>query len=48
VTTASGNGWVDLWCGDSETSVDGVDGLSVDGGDFFDGSVSDTCTGFND
>ena len=48
VTSASGNGWVDLWCGDSETSVDGVDGLSVDGGDFFDGSVSDTCTGFND
>jgi len=48
VTTASGNGWVDLWCGDSETSVDGVDGLSVDDGDFFDGSVSETCTGFND
>ena len=48
MTTTSGNGWVDLWCGDSETSVDGVDGLSVDGGDFFDGSVSPTCTGFND
>jgi hypothetical protein len=48
VTTATGNGWVDLWCGDSETSVDGVDGLSVDGGDFFDGSVSASCTGFND
>lgn len=47
-TTASGNGWEDLWCGDSETSVDGVDGLSVDGGDFFDGSVSASCTGFND
>ena len=47
-TTASGNGWYDLWCGDSETSVDGVDGLSVDGGDFFDGSVSASCTGFND
>jgi hypothetical protein len=48
VTTATGNGWDDLWCGDSETSVDGVDGLSVDGGDFFDGSVSASCTGFND
>jgi len=48
VTTAAGNGWEDLWCGDSETSVDGVDGLSVDGGDFFDGSVSAGCTGFND
>jgi hypothetical protein len=48
MTTASDNGWVDLWCGDSETSVDGVDGLSVDGGDYFDGSVSPTCTGFND
>jgi hypothetical protein len=48
VTVATGNGWDDLWCGDSETSVDGVDGLSVDGGDFFDGSVSETCTGFHD
>lgn len=48
VTTAAGNGWEDLWCGDSETSVDGVDGLSVDGGDFFDGSVSAGCTGFDD
>jgi hypothetical protein len=48
VTTATGNGWEDLWCGDSETSVDGVDGLSVDGGDFFDGSVSASCTGFDD
>jgi len=48
VTTATGNGWEDLWCGDSETSVDGVDGLSVDGGDFFDGSVSAGCTGFDD
>ena len=48
VTAATGNGWEDLWCGDSETSVDGVDGLSVDGGDFFDGSVSASCTGFND
>jgi hypothetical protein len=47
-TVATGNGWDDLWCGDSETSVDGVDGLSVDGGDFFDGSVSKTCTGFHD
>lgn len=48
MTTTGGNGWEDLWCGDSETSVDGVDGLSVDGGDFFDGSVSPLCTGFND
>jgi hypothetical protein len=47
-THATGNGWVDLWCGDTESSVDGVDGLSVDGGDFFDGSVSPTCTGFSD
>jgi hypothetical protein len=43
----AGNGRVDLWCGDSETSVDGVDGPSVDGGDFCDGSVSESCTGFN-
>jgi hypothetical protein len=48
VTVATGNGWEDLWCGDSETSVDGVDGLSVDGGDFFDGSVSPSCVGFSD
>ena len=46
--TATGNGWVDLWCGDSETSVDGVDDLSVDGGDFFDGTVDEACTGFDD
>ena len=48
MTTTGGNGWEDLWCGDSETSVDGVDGLSWDGADFFDGSVSPLCTGFND
>jgi hypothetical protein len=48
MTVAAGNGWEDLWCGDSETSVDGVEGLSVDGGVFFSGSVSPNCTGFND
>jgi len=48
VTTATPNGWVDLWCGDKKSSVDGVDGLSYDGGDFFDGSVSPTCVGFSD
>jgi parallel beta-helix repeat protein len=48
MTVATGNGWEDLWCGDSETSVDGVEGLSVDGGVFFSGSVSPNCTGFND
>ena len=40
-TVATGNyGWVDLWCGDSESSVDGL-------ADFFMGT-SDGCTGFND
>jgi hypothetical protein len=40
-TDAGGNyGWVDLWCGDKETSVDGLAN--------FIGSVSDTCTGFDD
>jgi nitrous oxidase accessory protein NosD len=50
VTTATpnGEGWVDLWCGDAKSTVDGVDGLSYDGGDFFDGSVSPTCVGFSD
>jgi parallel beta-helix repeat protein len=48
VTTAARNGWVDLWCGDKKSSVDGVDGLSYDGGDFFAGSVSSTCVGFSD
>jgi hypothetical protein len=48
MTVATGNGWEDLWCGDRETSVDGVEGLSVDGGVFFSGSVSPNCTGFND
>jgi len=48
VTTAKPNGWVDLWCGDKKSSVDGVDGLSYDGGDFFAGSVSSTCVGFSD
>jgi hypothetical protein len=38
---ATGNyGWVDLWCGDSESSVDGL-------ADFFIGT-SDGCTGFDD
>ena len=41
VTVATGNyGWVDLWCGDSESSVDGL-------ADFFIGT-SDGCTGFDD
>jgi hypothetical protein len=48
VTTAKPNGWVGLWCGDKKSSVDGVAGLSYDGGDFFDGSVSPTCVGFSD
>ncbi len=39
-TDASGNyGWVDLWCGDKESSVDL--------GSNFTGTVSDTCTGFD-
>jgi hypothetical protein len=50
VTKATGNGyfWADLWCGDSETSVDGVHGLSVDGDNYFDGTVDEACTGFDD
>ena len=50
VTRATGNGYftADLRCGDDETSVDGVDGLSVDGDDFFDGTVDERCTGFDD
>jgi len=41
VTEGTGNyGWVDLWCGDSETSVDGLS-------EFFLGS-SHGCTGFED
>jgi len=41
VTDGTGNfGWVDLWCGDSESSVDGL-------GEFFLGS-SYGCTGFDD
>lgn len=47
-TQSMGNGGWGLWCGDKESSVDGVDSLSVDGGDFFDGSVSPTCTGYDD
>jgi hypothetical protein len=39
-TDGSGNyGWVDLWCGDKESSVDL--------GSNFSGTVSDTCTGFD-
>jgi len=38
-TDASGNTWVDLWCGDKESSVD----LGAN----FMGTVSDTCTGFD-
>ena len=39
-TDASGNyGWVDLWCGDKESSVD----LGAN----FTGTVSDTCTDFD-
>lgn len=49
ITYGGGNrGWVDLWCGDKESSVDGAEGLTVDGGVFFEGSVADTCTGFDD
>ena len=39
-TDARGNSWVDLWCGDKESSVDGLDN--------FRGEVSDTCTDFDD
>jgi hypothetical protein len=38
-TDASGNGWVDLWCGDKESSVD----LGAN----FKGSVDPACTGFD-
>ncbi len=38
-TVASGNSSVDLWCGDKESSVDGLDN--------FLGEVSDTCTDFD-
>jgi parallel beta-helix repeat protein len=48
MTTATPNGWVDLWCGDKKSSVDGVEGLSYDGGVFFTGSVSPSCVGFSD
>jgi hypothetical protein len=41
MTDASGNyGWVDLWCGDKESSVGGLEN--------FIGTVSDSCTGFDD
>lgn len=39
-TDASGNAWVDLWCGDRESSVEL-------GGNFI-GSVDPACTGFDD
>ena len=39
-TDASGNNWVDLWCGDKESSVD----LGAN----FTGTVDPACTGFND
>ena len=39
-TNASGNNWVDLWCGDKESSVD----LGAN----FTGTVDPACTGFND
>lgn len=48
MTTATPNGWVDLWCGDKKSSVDGVTGRSYDGGVFFTGSVSPSCVGFSD
>jgi parallel beta-helix repeat protein len=49
ITYGAGNrGWVDLWCGDKESSVDGAYELTVDGGVYFAGSVADTCTGFDD
>ena len=40
VTDASGNNWVDLWCGDKESSVDL--------GSSFIGTVDPACTGFDD
>jgi hypothetical protein len=40
VTDASGNNWVDLWCGDKESSVDL--------GSNFTGTVDPACTGFDD
>jgi hypothetical protein len=39
-TDASGNSWVDLWCGDKESSVDL--------GSNFNGTVDPACTGFDD
>jgi len=39
VTDATGNGWVDLWCGDTESSADGL-------AEYFLGST-DGCTDFN-
>jgi len=39
-TDASGNNWVDLWCGDNESSVDL--------GSNFTGTVDPACTGFDD
>ena len=39
-TDASGNNWVDLWCGDKESSVD----LGAN----FTGNVDPACTGFDD
>lgn len=39
-TDASGNAWVDLWCGDRESSVDL--------GSNFNGTVDSACTGFDD
>ena len=48
MTTATPNGWVDLWCGDKKSSVHGVTGRSYDGGVFFTGSVSPSCVGFSD
>jgi hypothetical protein len=39
VTDATGNGWVDLWCGDKESSADGLT-------EYFLGSA-EGCTDFN-
>ena len=39
VTDATGNGWVDLWCGDTESSADGL-------AEYFLGGT-EGCTGFN-
>jgi hypothetical protein len=39
VTDATGNGWVDLWCGDTESSADGL-------AEYFIGST-EGCTDFN-